>query len=92
MEKTEVILEVYKHCSLADCEALRYQEPLADHAKKISDENNSEVRKKLYRFYVTQKWGYLGKGVRVRIPDCVREEVRKIAPDSEGKYMGHKDE
>jgi len=35
--------------------------------------------------------GYLGKGCRVKIPDCVVTGIRDMCPDEDGSYMGFKE-
>jgi hypothetical protein len=34
------------------------------------------ARKHMYRTYVAARFGYLGRGVRVRLPDCVVAAIR----------------
>ena len=56
----------------------------------------------MYRAFVAHKYGYLGRGVRVRIPDCVIASIRSRyrAPGCECNlrdivtctlYRGHRD-
>ncbi|XP_063080273.1 P2X purinoceptor 7-like [Engraulis encrasicolus] len=41
-----------------------------------------------YRFFVSWCWGYLGRTVRVVIPSCVVQRVRRKFPDGTGQYVG----
>jgi len=51
--------------------------------------NNKQVRFHLYRYFTTMHHGTLGQGVRVKIPECVEWEIRKLYPDEEGNgYVG----
>ncbi len=49
------------------------------------------VRKFIYKNYVYSKYGSLGKGIRINIPECVLQKVRAAYPEDDGNYMGHKD-
>ena len=48
------------------------------------------IRKAIYKAFVYQKYGHLGKGNRIPIPDCVVNEIRKLYPDK--SYMGFKEQ
>ena len=51
--------------------------------------NNKQVRYHLYRYYISIRHGSLGRGVRVKIPDCVESEIRKLYPNEGGNgYVG----
>eukprot|EP00171_Calliarthron_tuberculosum_P017828 IDg17828t1 len=63
MEKADIC----KHCDLMECEREHYRESLAALAKLFPTDKCNEIRKNLYKFYVFQKWGHLGRGVRVRV-------------------------
>ena len=49
------------------------------------------MRKMMYRYYTTLVHGHLGKGRRVKIPDCVVTGIRDMCPDEDGSYMGFKE-
>lgn len=54
--------------------------------------SNSGIRKMLYRFYIEQKYGYLGKGNRIQIPQCVLAGIRAAYPEEDGgRYMGFRE-
>lgn len=54
--------------------------------------SNKEIRKEAYKTYVYEKYGFLGKGNRVKCPDCVTESIHKMWPDPNNEYMGYKSE
>ncbi len=46
----------------------------------------------LYRFYIEQKYGYLGKVNRIQIPQCVLAGIRAAYPEEDGgRYMGFRE-
>lgn len=47
-----------------------------------------DLRTLCYRSFTRLWQGVLGKGVRVRLPDCVVEGVRTKFPSDNGVYMG----
>ena len=51
----------------------------------------SQMRKAMYRIFTRIKFGHLGRGVRIPVPDCVGRNIRGMYPSSDG-YMGFKDE
>jgi hypothetical protein len=51
---------------------------------------NSQIRFRLYRYATSWIHGYLGKGNRRELPQCVRTEIRDLAPESSGNYVGFK--
>lgn len=52
---------------------------------------HNEIRKALYRQYILQKHGKLGKAVRKEIPQCVMNGIREAWPSSDDMYMGFKE-
>ena len=52
---------------------------------------NKEVRFRLYRHATAWIHGFLGKGKRVELPQCVRTEIQDLAPESDHQYVGFKD-
>jgi hypothetical protein len=100
------------HCSalelLATLEAdMTEQERLIEQALDSDfDEEplNRAARKTMYRAFVAARFGHLGAGVRVRIPDCVLAAIRirfpapgcncsvaEIAHCDQHGYTGHRD-
>jgi hypothetical protein len=54
---------------------------------------NKPVRFQLYRHVTSWMHGYLGKGRRLEIPQCVRTEILDLAPESDRlNYVGFKAE
>lgn len=51
---------------------------------------SKEQRFRLYRHATSWIHGYLGKGNRIELPQCVRTEIRDLAPESTGNYVGFK--
>lgn len=47
--------------------------------------------KKAYRAYVTDRYGYLGKGRHVQFPVCILRGIRLKWSPKYGQYMGFKD-
>ena len=52
---------------------------------------NKERRKSMYRMFTYLKYGHLGRGVRIPIPECVLTKIQEIYPDPDGEYMGFKE-
>ena len=53
--------------------------------------SNAVVRKSMYRSFTYLKFGHLGKGNRVKVPNCVVEKIRSMYPEDDDVYMGHYD-
>eukprot|EP00639_Heterosigma_akashiwo_P015766 CAMPEP_0206387732 /NCGR_PEP_ID=MMETSP0294-20121207/16811_1 /ASSEMBLY_ACC=CAM_ASM_000327 /TAXON_ID=39354 /ORGANISM="Heterosigma akashiwo, Strain CCMP2393" /LENGTH=435 /DNA_ID=CAMNT_0053839221 /DNA_START=176 /DNA_END=1483 /DNA_ORIENTATION=+ len=51
-------------------------------------EYNRAVRKRAYRIFIFQKYGFLGPGVRIDPCDCVCTAIRALWPDPRGEYVG----
>jgi hypothetical protein len=52
--------------------------------------SNKEIRFRLYKYATNWIHGYLGKDNRVELPQCITQEIRHLAPDSVGFYVGFK--
>jgi hypothetical protein len=51
-----------------------------------------EVRFQMYKYVTEWIHGFLGKGVRIKIPLCVQSEIRDLAPADPGTtYVGFKE-
>jgi hypothetical protein len=59
-----------------------------DHEGTIT---NKEVRFRLYRHATMWIHGFLGKGKRIELPQCVRTEILDLAPESDRVYVGFQD-
>ncbi len=54
-----------------------------------SDPLNKHICFKMYKTWVANHYGFLGKNHRIKIPDCVVEYIRELAPEPDGKYTGY---
>ena len=52
---------------------------------------NNVRRKRAYRVFTVLQYGYLGRGIRKKLPGCVKFGIRSHYPSEDGKYMDHKD-
>ena len=50
---------------------------------------NNQKRHWLYRYYTKILRGFLGKGARYKLPDCVVFPTRNEYPDEAGSYTGY---
>ena len=52
-------------------------------------ESNKKVRFRMYSQCITHIHGPgLGKGVRKKLPDCLQNEIKKLAPEKDNAYTG----
>ena len=59
------------------------------HTRDNSTVGRSAVRKATYRIFTYLKYGHLGKGNRVPIPECVLCRIREAFPEeNEENYVG----
>ena len=65
---------------------LMYEE---DPQKGQGDVENRCIRKSAYQYYIYEKYGFLGKGNRIRIPSCVLDRIQEKWPEPGGSYAGH---
>lgn len=59
----------------------------------VSEEELTQrrIRKVGYKTFTMEKYGFLGQGNRVKVPDCVTFEIRKLYPEEDSdEYMGYK--
>ena len=63
---------------------------------KVDDDDvlvtNERMRKALYRLFTYMKFGHLGRGNRIPIPQCVVDKFREAYPEPDGVYMGFHEE
>ena len=50
--------------------------------------NNRFIRNRCYKTFTAMYHGVLGNGVRVDIPQCVKDGIRQEFPESSGGYVG----
>jgi hypothetical protein len=96
---------IFIQCGETPCDWLRFRAKLLSEARStypcvLGDHSNhggrvgvtrNVVQKFIYKNYVYSKYGSLGKGIRINIPECVLQKVRAAYPEDDGNYMGHKD-
>lgn len=71
----------------------KMHEIIADEGDGDAPIARNEIRRKLYRAYTYGKYGYLGRGVRRQVPECVCAHIRELQPAVDGeKYMGFREE
>lgn len=67
---------------------------MVEHEEGLHDSNgetnmtNKQIRFSLYRMATAWIHGFLGKGVRIELPVCVRGEILDMAPESDHVYTG----
>ena len=69
------------HCATAQSEVY-VVEILSDNKVK-----NKSIRFSLYRMFTYEKYGCLGKGNRMKIPDCVEGKVQELLQELDGNYV-----
>ena len=98
-EEEDVVCPI---CSSMPCEWLEYGRQALDESKQRYniDENgshvekngalvpNSTIRRATYRLFTYKKYGHLGRGLRIPIPQCVLDKVREAFPEADGVYHG----
>jgi hypothetical protein len=47
---------------------------------------NNKIRFSFYKMFTYEKFGHLGRGNRIKIPDCVEQQVKAMFPDLDGNY------
>lgn len=95
--------EVCEDCGSAPCEWREWGRDVLSIADKrftwssdgtiLVDEGGTEtpcsiVRKNFYQLFTYLKYGHLGRGVRIPIPRCVEQEIRRRYPEPDGNYLG----
>ena len=76
------IWEQYGVSIVAECQNIHAHEPTV---------TNSQYRKTCYQKFSRCVHGYLGKGNRRELPECVLCNIREMFPNKEDeKYMGFK--
>jgi hypothetical protein len=81
-------------CSNVPCLWIDNQPAMEAYAAAASDDNE-ETRKRRHGLYrqmaLIVNGGPSGKGVRVKLPECVVAGIRQLFPDPDAKYTGHRD-
>jgi hypothetical protein len=47
---------------------------------------NNKIRFLFYKKFTYEKFGHLGRGNRIKIPDCIEQQVKFMFPDLDGNY------
>ena len=47
---------------------------------------NNKMRFTFYKLFTYEKFGHLGKGMRIKIPVCVENKIRDLFPSLDGEY------
>ena len=75
-----------------ECFAVEAIRSAKDWAQNESSEvENNKLRKRAYREATLLIHQYLGRGKRIKLPDCIVEGIREEFPDEKKNYMGFKD-
>lgn len=88
-------LEMCTYCGGTPCSWIELKDEVIQ--KTIQDlcfeesKTNNQARKLAYRRYIFDRYGYVGKGMRIQLPHCVMSGIRSVWPDANGKYMGFKE-
>ena len=89
------------HCGESSCIWFYYRDDVVEAVHNWVDSNttsngyrpsNNLIRKECYQIFIRMHHGFLGKGKRKKIPECVLNCIRCLYPDDDGEYMGFKDE
>lgn len=85
-----------KYCGKRDCDVNDSREFIEKyvqaHIKELQKHPRNIFRKNLYKVYITETYGVLGRGRRMQILECVILGIREYAPEiREEYYMGHKE-
>ena len=87
---------VCQNCGYHPCVWQTYKEDNEDYLSSLKVEisqgrQSSEVRKQVYRDITRTMHGIMGSGVRRKLPTCVEDNVRRMFPSEDRKYMGYKE-
>ena len=85
---------MYKFCLTESCVRLNHSENINWQAETLMDrdESHNEKRKRLYKSFISDKYGYLCLGERRRVPVCVLKYARMhFPPPTPTDVMEHRD-
>ena len=94
------------NCGSTPCDWIEYHTELQEYiqSKYCIDANgvkignngdaiqNNNLQKLLYKRYTYLRYGHLGQGVRIQLPNFVTFEIKRMFPSEMGNYMGFKEE
>ena len=60
--------------------------------RNATGNNHKTIRYKLYSRYIREVYGVLGRGVRVKLPECFEKFIKESFPNEDGSnYMGFRE-
>jgi hypothetical protein len=80
-------------CCQQDCVSEEAKSEMIEYSSSLPEDTaNNGRRRMLYRHMAIRTNGdkLLGKGNRVRLPECVLSGVRELFPSDDSEYMGHR--
>lgn len=76
-------------CGKRPCIWVQNMDISNDHAEKMANtQDNCKLRKAVHRIYIYEMYEALGKGNRMRIPVCVRDNIRPIFSEIKTNIWG----
>ena len=94
---------ICKYCKMDPCIFTRLQYDIMDRDTKINKVNNlpshpmggvvrnRERRHRAFKYAAYTLYGFLGKGIRKKMPQCIEEGIRCLYPAYDGLHVGYKD-
>ena len=80
-------------CNQSPCYWVEHRDTISNlNGSLPKDLNSATKRKKLCRAMTFAAHGHLGKGHCVQLPSCCVAKIRRLQPDPDQKYMGHRDD
>jgi hypothetical protein len=95
----QIVDEDHQHCNLCSNSPCLLEEGLYEELALAYELGldpdftfltNKEIRFRLYKHATSWIHGYLGKDNRIELPQYVTTEIRHLAPESSGFYVGFK--
>ncbi len=102
-DEVSVEVPVCWSCGGTPCDWERFSPDLLDHINKlflvVQDGSrfhskmhvavpNKTIRFALYRTFIYQRYGFLGKGNHVRLGNCVENKIKQLFPSDNDEYVG----
>ncbi len=50
---------------------------------------NNKIRFLFYEMFTYEKFGHIGRGNRIKKPDCIDQQVKQKFPDLDGNYTNY---